>query len=350
MNGANGLFNSTILDVGLGLVFIYLLLAVITSALNEWVASWLNLRSSNLKSAIKQLLDNQSGNDPNGNNNQDANWFLSEFYNHPLVAGMHNPDDASHPSYLSSRTFANVVMDVATPEVSGSITFENLETGLKKLPDGDVKTALLAVIQNADHKLPVAQQNIERWYDDTMQRMGGWYKKKIHLITVSLAVLLVVGTNADTVRMSYILWRNPTQRAQIVENAKARAQQAGGNAQDANNSELQNLDNLLGWETQDKTTSKPDNAYKFWGWRILGWFLTIVAVSLGAPFWFDLLNKVVNLRNTGVKPKPSADPPASETTPTTPATLAVVAASPGTGGQAVAPIAPQPQPPGQIGG
>lgn len=40
---------------------------------------------------------------------------------------------------------------------------------------------------------------------------------------------------------------------------------------------------------------------------ILGWILTALAISLGAPFWFDLLNKIIRLRSSG--PKPKDDPP-----------------------------------------
>ncbi len=37
------------------------------------------------------------------------------------------------------------------------------------------------------------------------------------------------------------------------------------------------------------------------GWSILGWLITALAISLGAPFWFDMLNKVIRLRSSGVR-------------------------------------------------
>lgn len=48
--------------------------------------------------------------------------------------------------------------------------------------------------------------------------------------------------------------------------------------------------------------------YVTWGERlrkILGLFVTVLAISLGAPFWFDMLNKLTNIRLTG-KPLPTA--------------------------------------------
>jgi len=53
------------------------------------------------------------------------------------------------------------------------------------------------------------------------------------------------------------------------------------------------------------------------GWiqRVLGWLLTMIAVSLGAPFWFDMLNKIINIRNAGTKPATSDSQPTPGTAP-----------------------------------
>jgi hypothetical protein len=40
---------------------------------------------------------------------------------------------------------------------------------------------------------------------------------------------------------------------------------------------------------------------------ILGWAVSAIAIAMGAPFWFDLLNRLVNVRNTGGKPDSSGD-------------------------------------------
>lgn len=44
-----------------------------------------------------------------------------------------------------------------------------------------------------------------------------------------------------------------------------------------------------------------------YGWpRLWGWIVTSIAISLGAPFWFDLLKKIINLRGTGKRPETPA--------------------------------------------
>jgi hypothetical protein len=302
----NGLLGSTILEVVIGLVFVYLLLAIICTTVNEWIAGIMNTRSTTLSSAIKQLLDGQSG----GPASQDLNWFLKQFYAHPLITGMQQPGQGgAHPAYLQARVFATAVMDVATPQKPGVISFQDLETGINNLPNGDVKSALLALIQNAQGDLDRAQKNIENWFDDTMGRVSGWYKRRTQVWTACIAVALTLATNADTLRVVRTLWNNPTQRAQIVERAK-NPPQAG---QPASSEQLNQLSQILGWSQSEKCDSEGSNRTRCcleWLERILGWILTIVAVSLGAPFWFDVLNKFMRVRNAGDAPDETSKAPA----------------------------------------
>ncbi|MGB8064459.1 MAG: hypothetical protein WCF26_21400 [Candidatus Sulfotelmatobacter sp.] len=310
-----GLFNSTVLDLAIGIVFVYLLLAVMCTTINEWIAGITSVRAKTLAKGIQQLLDQQKGSDS-------TRSFLEDFYAHPLISGMLTPgktDADAHPSYLPSRTFATTVMDLATKGKLGSISFSDLENGVKALPDGDVKTALLALLQNASGDLGCAQKNIEQWFDDTMERVSGWYKRRTQVVTVCVAIVLAIGTNADTMRIGHLLWTNGTLRATIVEKAKNRTETGKEQTSriesvqypDTSNplkpvfkpsaDEMDALKPLLGWAGLDLYDRSQ------WPSRLLGWILSIIAISLGAPFWFDMLNKVMNIRNTGQKPKPSDD-------------------------------------------
>jgi hypothetical protein len=196
-----------------------------------------------------------------------------------------------HFSYLPSRSFATVVMDLVTPGSSGRIDMAALETGIRNLPDGSVKRALLAAIQNAGNDLQLAQKNIEAWFDDTMGRVSGWYKRFTQRWTIVFALLFVIALNADTLHMARTLWMNPTWRAQIVEQART------ANAGSATAQQEATLAGFVGW--QDDVPM----GLRGWFQRIVGWLLTATAVSLGAPFWFDTLNRFMNLRNAGKAPE-----------------------------------------------
>lgn len=324
----NGLFGSTILDVAVGLIFIYLLLAIICTSLNEWIAGILGLRAKNLELGIRQLLDQQPkpakpGDPAAAATNKD--WLLDEFYRHPLVTGMKKGDE--HPSYLPARTFATTLMDIVSgPETR--LTFESLQAGINNLPPGDVKTALASLLRTSGTTLAEAQKTIETWFDDSMDRVSGWYKRKIQLNTAIIALLLAFVTNADTLRIATTLWHNPELRAEAVKLAEQRAEAnkntsepAADNAptvettypdasdplnpkmQPVTKEERAFLTDVLGWESvphfQDMARGDVAKAILL---MVLGWLLTGLAVSLGAPFWFDILNKFINIRGSGKAP------------------------------------------------
>lgn len=311
-----GLLNSAVLDWAIGVVFVYLLLAIVCTTINEWIAGLTSVRAATLEKGIAQLLDNQPG--------VNSGTFLEDFYRHPIISGMLTPGKpgaAGHPSYLPSRSFATALMDLATKGIQGRITFDQLQAGAVNLPDGDVKRALLALIQNASGDLTRAQKNIEQWFDDSMQRVSGWYKRRTQYVTIGIAIVLTLATNADTIRFGHMLWVNPTLRAALVEQAKNQTdthKEAASRTEivkyqkgsitpekvaiDNLKDQMKPIEPLLGWTSEewhelceiDKLPS-----------HLLGWILSIIAVSLGAPFWFDLLNKIMSIRNAGKKPESS---------------------------------------------
>jgi hypothetical protein len=299
-----GLFNSIVLDVAIGLAFVYLLLSLLCTTVNEWIAGILNTRSKTLQEGIRRLLDDQPF---------AGTHFLDAFYQHPVITGMMRT--GGHPSYLAGRTFATAVVDLVTPAVQGPITLPNLVDGVNALPDGDVKKALVALVGNVGGDLGKAQQNIERWFDDAMDRVSGWYKRTMQKWTVVVAVVITVLANADTLNIARQLWVDPTLRSTIVEQAKQRAQmpRPTGAVEDVNKNdplkptvtpgnqltdeESAMLGRMIGW-----TRASLQTDWVGWLQRVLGWIFTAIAVSLGAPFWFDTLNRIINLRNTGKAP------------------------------------------------
>lgn len=288
-----GLFNSTVLDVAIGLLFIYLLLSILCTTVNEWIAGIMRARSNTLRQGIRGLLDGQ----PNG-----TMQFLDSFYLHPVISGMMR--DGQHPSYLSSRAFSTAIMDLVTPTVSGPITLPDLVNGVNTLPDGEVKKTLVALVGNVDGSLAKAQRNIEHWFDDSMDRVSGWYKRRAQMWTVIIAAALTISSNADTMKIAGQLWANPTVRSALIEQAKVREQLSppvnNSPAPGLTGPESAALGGVLGW------TGVPLKfEAKVWLQRIMGWIFTAIAVSLGAPFWFDTLNRFINLRSAGRPPDPT---------------------------------------------
>jgi hypothetical protein len=345
-------FNSSVLDVAIGLVFVYLLLGLICTAVNEWIAQKYQLRASTLREGIRGLLqiphDNAS--------------LIDDFYNHPLIKALSKP--GSHPSYVPPQTFALVLMDMlcparATPDPPGE-RLARIRAFIDSLPDSDAKRSLVILASKSDDSIASFQQQLEEWYDSSMDRVSGWYKSKVQIWTAIIAVCTTIFVNADSIDIARRLMIYPVLRDQIVQDA-GKVRNPDGVPPTVTQSQRKDLSALTGWSPDFRTfhrveacgqpklrgtmseadcrsqttvdSKKNPDLAKVWGddsfpgadflrqipsgilflwmWLIVpghiaGWTVTAIAASLGAPFWFDILNRFMNIRSAGTSPKEKA--------------------------------------------
>lgn len=215
----------------------------------------------------------------------------------------------------------------------------NIQEGLKRLPEGHTKETLLVLVDKTrreataiEHQAEAFRKNLEGWFNNAMERVGGWYKRWTQRVLLCLATLVVVASNADTVMLIERLSKDNVLRASMVAAAqdavKARAPdvsaqslvEPGGAASvteagSKGNTDLQtalnvaeNLELPIGWSLNPDDPGYfriPKLSLEYTGWafyKIFGLLITILAVTLGAPFWFDTLSKFVNLRSAGTPP------------------------------------------------
>jgi hypothetical protein len=294
--------NFAALDVAIGLALVYLLLSMICSLLQEGISARLQMRAKTLETGIVNLLSSQKltlgGID-----------LSAAIYAHPLVKAL--APAGQKPSYIPSRTFARALLDLVHQAAGTDGSAPALLQAVQALPDGDTKTALMALAHDAYDGVSQARRNIEHWFDDAMDRVGGWYKRQAQKIMLGIGLALAVGLNVDTTQIARALWRDPVLRQAAVAQAEVAAHDTTTPDIAALRGRLQGLDLPLGWPPmwgQDGYDRRVDLAF-----AIVGWILTAAAISLGAPFWFDALNKLLNLRSAGVRPERSngAAPPAT---------------------------------------
>ena len=202
------MFGSTILDAVIAMVFIYLLASLVVSAANELIASMLKLRAKNLFSGIKELLqeENKSG-------------LTSTLYRHPLINGLSKK--GGKPSYIPSRTFVLAFLDVIAPaDAKSPRTTEKLQSAINDLPD-PLKNALSTLFEEAGHDVEQFKSVLEIWFNNTMQRVSGWYKRRTQWIQLVFAIVLAVSLNIDSVHIGRTLFavHSPLREA-LVEQAK----------------------------------------------------------------------------------------------------------------------------------
>ena len=263
-------------DVALGLIVLYVLLSVAASSVKEWISSVFGLRSKNLRKGIDRLV----GED-----------FARRIYEHPLVG--HLALEGKKPSYIEAKTFASVVVDLLDRDDEEQS--EDPTTMVKKLPeDHFLRTALQVLMRQGDGTLPGFQRELSVWFDESMSKVSGWYKRKAQLIVFGVAAAVTIAADASTFHIAQALWEDDALRASVAQTALELTENT-----EASQGEDELLSSFpLGWDWEEVRARSCTQ----WLGRVAGWIVTIAAVSLGAPFWFDLLGKVANLKGAGGKP------------------------------------------------
>ena len=317
------------LDVAIGIAFVYLLVSLLCSAIVEGAEAILKRRAKDLEMGIGELLR-----DPK---------LVAQVYSHPLINGLfkgdYQPGMRNLPSYIPSRSFALAIMDLLiSPDAAQHAGVAGASSGSAKSSVGistsalvggmtddaradQARHAVLTLVNAAAGDAQKVRENIEFWFDTSMDRVAGWYKRRAQRALFVIGLVVAIGLNIDTVRMLRELMTNKAKREAVVAIATNYAKQpapAGGDIAtefDAADKQLGSLGLPLGWPSCAKCDrAKLKILDRCWqacwgrnlgsagGLTIFGWLLTAFSVCLGAPFWFDMLNKFIVVRST-VKPR-----------------------------------------------
>jgi hypothetical protein len=169
-------------------------------------------------------------------------------------------------------------------------------------------------LDEATHELGQLRGRVESWFDEAMDRASGAYKRSTMKWVAALAVAVTVLTGADSVRFVSRLYVDPLVRTQLAIQASRQAS-APLLAQDGSVppptlgtavEQLEPLETLFGYADYPGQGSGAAGARWVLS-RLGGELVTVFAILLGAPFWFDLLQKLVNLRAAGPAPAPARD-------------------------------------------
>lgn len=299
------MFGLETLDIMIGLATIYLVFGMACTAIVEAIMVWLNIRSSNLEDALKEFLEGDLS---------DGKKFVDEFYAHPLIQSLSKGANG-RPSYIPAEIVSQVIEGLIITNSSAT----GIGDAITSLPaDSRIKGILDALYKQTSDDVKEFRKAIENHFDNIMDRASGWVKRRSHNITLMVSIVLVLGANLDAVSLTNSLAANPEARLKIVEIAEQHLNETKekmpiSNATDdemkakINSAKLafteaaSNLESAgvqLGWKDYPKTGGSLLT-------KIAGLLISIFAVSLGAPFWFDILQKFMQVRATGSSPRDS---------------------------------------------
>ncbi len=453
------MINSPVLDTAIGLIFIFLIYSLLATSINEAIATLFSLRARTLK---KGIIDGMLSNCKNnewvwistlktigaffkelgfliiGYKPKKKNKLGEKFYDHPIIKNYGSNDRFSIPSYIPKENFSTILIEVLDEywnihkddislylkKSDNSIDLENLPriTKINYLVkylqnnksenvkedcddmhiDQEILKILALYLSKSYQNIETFTAQLETWYDDSMNRVSGWYKRQTQFILFFLGLAIAITFNVDIIDIAGKLSTDKDARDKLVEMSIKSAEQLKNdqrvqpNAQDpvekkrndsiskANyknevekiktelNGRVKDANNLLaiGWGDyglkKDSSTTVKDYTcelkkirhtvkenmkippaklkdstaiythaamlalydehwFKFKvgyvisnfhkGRKPLGFLLLAFAICLGAPFWFDLLQKLIKIRASGKKEE-TGDGNTSSTTPT----------------------------------
>lgn len=305
------------LDIAVSLIVVFVMLSVFCSSLLEWYAQRVGARARFLRIGLLHMLGDDG--------------LYRQVVNHPLVealgkGGSRGPGPAYIPSMVFADALLDSVVDRAATIAAGSpamdmtpLDITGLRAHLAKLDAEKFSIAsALAPIVRRSNDMDKVRAEIAKWYEAQTDRVTGWYKAFARKHLLILGLLIAVAFNIDTIAITKRVAAEPGLRSVLA-----------GYANDPGFLKLGQMDQMDDSPATSATVlTSAQDAKKFWdrahglpfGWNkgileavkatsvwdqamvLVGWLLTGLGVSLGAPFWFDLLNKVASLRAAGPKP------------------------------------------------
>jgi hypothetical protein len=289
------------LDAFIGLVGIYLTLSLLVTAIGEGISQALGLRGRNLRQVFTGLIGKAR---------------TTVFYLHPRIRQLMQYDDPGNalrklwlrlgfglPSYIPADIATEVLLEqqLGAPLSQLSQSPLEIQQRLEQLPVSATSSSLRHFWQQA-HADPLQfQYLVQDWFNDRCDRAVGWFKRKLGILQLLIGLVVAVGMNVDSIALYQKLFSDPLARQQVVLLAESLAANSQLATELCREDKSQCMDTLT--LKQQLTQTAPLLGHQdtwLWPWQAptvwFGYLLTAFALSLGAPFWFDILQKLMAVK------------------------------------------------------
>ncbi len=373
------MLSSPIIDLAIGLTFVFGVTAALASLVTEMIARLIGMRGAYLLSGLRELVDGSDASTDLGDVENDYETMQGLIRNGPAPAAGQDPAPSpsvtgallggpilsnqgvvgqldsrklrlepsskpgrlakitagqgggslwsqlrSLPAYISSKSFAEAVIDLVVPNAEGqttTATMAAIKQNIAYLPP-TMQTSLQALVKNAGDDVSQFGKSVEQWYDDHMDRVSGWYKRRAAKITLTFGAVIVVLLNLNAITIGRTLYTESAVST-AISTVAAKTSCSGQDQQNC----LSSLEGQIsaaaaaglpvGWGTvRDCTEPKAQcgwldqrgifSRHGGSAWQLVlvlvGFLIMIISILPGAQFWFGLLTKLGTLRATGPKP------------------------------------------------
>lgn len=318
------MLNTPILELVILLSFVYFIGSLILSAINEAIAGGLRLRQKQLKYALENMFFG-------------SDW--RPFVQRQLIKSPHIQSlmkkNGRYPAYIPAKSFVLTIVEqfrksetttlrYQKNKLSDSITALEIPYGLKQVLL-DFAKQVEAIYPDNEKQIEEFEKKLADFYESTMDRAGGWYKRKTRTILLIIATALSIALNIDTIKIANDALSDKPKLSSAVDNISSNldelaklqsvavtdtsveviAKKDGDIANEVNNIRLV-YEQTTGYTFGYKSFFEEWKA-NFWR-KLLGILITAFALQLGSNYWFDMMNKAVNIRAVGKRPDEKRPP------------------------------------------
>lgn len=331
-----------IIEIVIGIIFVMLLFSLLATTIMETLAGILALRGENLNKALEHILSHDGN--PYLLNEFKSNNLYKQLCSKRVLSKSYRP-----PSYISSESFWSILSNILFKDTDGSTLslqykikslsekgeiseyiesillqflheidqedsqnkkVEALKSSIEDVEDDQLRLQLLSFAESGERQIVSFKSKVQNWYNTVMDRTSGWYKRTTQSILFLIGLVIAIAFNADVLAIYQQLSADPALAIEIADKAGAYLVANPDPTLQKEVNELIQVDiNAIksplgiGW---DMIAAEEVKDFNYWLLKVLGWLVTALAVTLGAPFWFDLLQKLVNIRNAGKTPSENA--------------------------------------------
>lgn len=284
-----------ILEIAIGLVLTWLIISVATVEVQDMITKMFNRRAKFLEQSILDMFRGEQS-------------FVDHFYAHPVIQSLYKKNvfgKRIKPDYIPNEAFAEVALEtfiqLGTEDdrlEDAAISIEQITNNKelsyfvsRLLPDVSIEAAAVKA-RDIHEKAVTFKNNAETWFDKSMEKASYWYKDRAKTFALLIGIVLAATFNVDSIQITEQLWREPTVRQTLVAQAQVASEDAGLQSVSELEERYEELNLPVGWGNENGLP----NDWQSWLSKVVGVLITGLAAMQGAPFWFDMLRKLLNFK------------------------------------------------------
>lgn len=295
-----------ILEVAISIIVVYFLMSTLVSFIKEMIAMVLNKRGRMLYKSLKNLF---------AESEEATDTLVDKVYESSFVNNLASKFGITkylnkRPSYIHNANFTEALLDEIRKHGTAVDfkSFADIKNKINTMPDSFIKAKLISIMHELEDAgkgtIANVKHKISEWFDSYMLTVTEVYKNYVTVWVFFISLLVSFCMNLDTIVLAKYFYENKEQRELVLRYAE-----------NLKPEDLEIDPNVTGAEREKQVKAKTDQVkkalYSFnlpLGWenfevksifdpkKFIGLFLTTISLTLGAPFWYQIMVNLLNIR------------------------------------------------------